>query len=47
MIDNYGQMFDGHSSMKDLSREKVVLFDTSTVANQGAFIKLKYFLHYH
>ncbi|MDT9590675.1 ATP-binding protein [Lactobacillus gasseri] len=43
MIDNYGQMFDGHSSMKDLSREKVVLFDTSTVANQGSVYQAQIF----
>lgn len=43
MIDNYGQMFDGHSNMKDLSREKVVLFDTSTIASQGSAYQAQLF----
>lgn len=33
LIGTYGTMFDGHSSIQDLSSEKVVLYDTSSIAN--------------
>lgn len=33
MIENYGRLFDGHSSLRDLNDIQVVSFDTSTIAN--------------
>lgn len=33
MIENYGRLFDGHSSLRDLNNIQVVSFDTSTIAN--------------
>lgn len=35
MIDNYGQLFDGHSTIKDLANEQVVFFDTSTISTMS------------
>lgn len=36
MIDNYGQIFDGHSTMKDLTNDKVVLFDSSAISTMAS-----------
>ncbi|MCT6888047.1 MAG: ATP-binding protein [Lactobacillus sp.] len=33
LIGTYGAIFDGHSSIQDLSKEKIVLYDTSSIAN--------------
>lgn len=35
IIENYGQLFDGHSTIKDLSREKIVVFDTSAISTMA------------
>ncbi|HIX55403.1 MAG TPA: hypothetical protein H9853_10270 [Candidatus Sphingobacterium stercoripullorum] len=32
LVENYGQLFDGHSTIKDLSKEKIVMFDTSEIS---------------
>lgn len=32
IIENYGRLFDGHSTIKDLSREKIVIYDTSGIS---------------
>ncbi|WEV41273.1 ATP-binding protein [Lactobacillus sp. ESL0681] len=35
MINNYGHIFDGHSSMRDLTNTSLVLFDTSSISNMS------------
>lgn len=35
IVDNYGQLFDGVSTIKDLARERIVLFDTSTISSMS------------
>lgn len=35
MIDSYGQMFDGYSTMSNLADEKVVVFDSSSVSQMN------------
>lgn len=35
LIENYGQMFDGHSTMSNLADEKIVVFDTSGVSQMN------------
>lgn len=35
ICENYGQLFDGHSTIRDLAREKIVLFDTSTISSMS------------
>ncbi|CAM3195047.1 hypothetical protein SAMN04487792_1628 [Lactobacillus bombicola] len=32
MLENYGQLFDGHSTMRDLTQTKMLLFDSSVIS---------------
>ena len=35
LINNYGNMFDGHTSINDISKEKIVTFDISAIKDLG------------
>lgn len=35
MIRNYGQIFDGHSTLRDLTDERIVIFDTSAISTMS------------
>lgn len=39
MIENYGQLFDGYSTMRDLTDTKLLLFDSSAIStmNQNVY----------